>query len=562
MAVRAALTALLLLARGVPAIAGEAEPLQHVEGTLFQMNSLEEITDTQLGTFRLDSAGPGDLRETPGTAELTLFSGGTLRTFAGVAIEAREVDVRTGRPVASPGTGRCDPDGLFGPPDVSGCLLVGANGPQNRQLFDDICSATAGVATAVSEFLAARCLLDVVNDTTINLLSAGSPSPIPITDPQTQATFSGFFSNLFVGNPLAVGFAGLLAPGATYIALNQDPGDFMPANCEDGPVGLRVNCAYAATLVNDGTDPIQNLTLNQVLTPQQQALLGCGPFYGSNCEVDGIDLFNAEGSVLVQSFPQIEPDLAAATRVNPFTGQVVVLPGARGPTDPDYDPRVDGCTGPDDPSIVGDEACALSNGGAGANSLLNPLTGERFSNELDALSWNFMLFLASLSLPDPGCATNPPGPYCDPAQGDPDCELTTAEGLIACGVQRSTLAFLTRELNDDPSGPPQRRWLWESGAEYLQTDEATGDLAGLETWTFHAVGPEVPRRDNSDEAGVLFVLGPPDEVMIPPDSPLVVQGLPGFVGLAYGVVPEPSQVMLHVAALLAAVGLARSRRRL
>jgi hypothetical protein len=32
--------------------------------------------------------------------------------------------------------------------------------------------------------------------------------------------------------------------------------------------------------------------------------------------------------------------------------------------------------------------------------------------------------------------------------------------------------------------------------------------------------------------------------------------------VVYGVVPEPSQALLYVAALLAAVGLARSRRRL
>ena len=42
------------------------------------------------------------------------------------------------------------------------------------------------------------------------------------------------------------------------------------------------------------------------LTVEQQALLGCGPFFGTNCSDSGIDLMNAEASVLFQSFPGFE----------------------------------------------------------------------------------------------------------------------------------------------------------------------------------------------------------------------------------------------------------------
>ena len=39
------------------------------------------------------------------------------------------------------------------------------------------------------------------------------------------------------------------------------------------------------------------------LTDEQEALLGCGPFYGTNCDIEGVDLMNTEASALMQSFP-------------------------------------------------------------------------------------------------------------------------------------------------------------------------------------------------------------------------------------------------------------------
>ena len=54
--------------------------------------------------------------------------------------------------------------------------------------------------------------------------------------------------------------------------------------------------------------------LGAYLTDQQEALLGCGPFYGTDCDADGIDLFNAEASVLIQAFPEFEQSGPVATR--------------------------------------------------------------------------------------------------------------------------------------------------------------------------------------------------------------------------------------------------------
>jgi hypothetical protein len=383
-----------------------------------------------------------------------------------IAFYERAVDVRTGRPLAALATGGCDPNGLFGPPDTSGCLVASGTGPNNaldfhpsnRELFDLVCSATVGVASTVTEALADRCLVDVVNDNTIELISAFlfPDNPQPITNPLTQLTFSGFFSNLFVGNNGARNAAALLAGDPNlYLPINVDPCDGFLEDCTTP--GPPPNAAYSAS----------SPSLNQTLTVQQQALLGCGPFYGSNCEVDGIDLFNAEGSVMVQSFPQIEPDPPVATRF--VNGQLIQLPGSNGPTQPGYSPNIDGCTGPDDPSIVGDEGCALSNGGAGANPLVNPLTGELFPNELAVFSYNFMIFLASLSLTDPDCDPDPTHPDCDPEQGDPDCVLSTAEGLIACGAERAAIAVTgtqrpeVRAAGNNRYG--RRDWVWQGGGE-------------------------------------------------------------------------------------------------
>ncbi|MDP6981057.1 MAG: hypothetical protein QF570_21050, partial [Myxococcota bacterium] len=46
--------------------------------------------------------------------------------------------------------------------------------------------------------------------------------------------------------------------------------------------------------------------LTKSLTPEQEALLGCGPFFGTNCDFSGLDLLNAEASAMLQSFVGIE----------------------------------------------------------------------------------------------------------------------------------------------------------------------------------------------------------------------------------------------------------------
>ena len=42
--------------------------------------------------------------------------------------------------------------------------------------------------------------------------------------------------------------------------------------------------------------------LGRVLTPEQEALLGCGPYFGTSCDANGADLLWSEASALIQSF--------------------------------------------------------------------------------------------------------------------------------------------------------------------------------------------------------------------------------------------------------------------
>jgi hypothetical protein len=141
-------------------------------------------------------------------------------------------------------------------------------------------------------------------------------------------------------------------------------------------------------------------SLSGRLTEWQEALIGCGPFYHTSCDLDGVDFLNMEASVLTQAWPHVEGtfrgkgfvwDTTDRHIAQPGTrgfeggpvcsrfenGKSFILPGCRGPGDDGYDPRVDG-------SVEG---------------LLHPWTGQQFSNELAAWSWNVLMGLVGFSTP-------------------------------------------------------------------------------------------------------------------------------------------------------------------
>jgi hypothetical protein len=135
---------------------------------------------------------------------------------------------------------------------------------------------------------------------------------------------------------------------------------------------------------NDGPEmnhpnPIQNIFapygLSPVLTDEQEALLGCGAFYGTNCDIDGMDLMNSEASASMLAWPHFEgtfvqgqvPLTTDGRFAQPGTlgfqggpvctryegGKTFVLPGCRGPRDYGYDRNVDGSTFGEDGAGVG-----------------------------------------------------------------------------------------------------------------------------------------------------------------------------------------------------------------
>jgi hypothetical protein len=144
-----------------------------------------------------------------------------------------------------------------------------------------------------------------------------------------------------------------------------------PDVCSDANGDLDINaCAPSPAVRERGLDP--------ALSVQQEALMGCGPYWGTDCDIHGWDLLNAEGSALTQSWPGFEGtgggdwdpfsnDVAqpgtigfvggpVCTRWDSSAKQTVVLPGCRGVRDvsimtdkvvalydPGYDLAIDGC---------------------------------------------------------------------------------------------------------------------------------------------------------------------------------------------------------------------------
>lgn len=214
-----------------------------------------------------------------------------------------------------------------------------------------------------------------------------------------------------------------LPPSQAYpiVRLNRDPGDGPPSG------------------------PFDSASLSYVLTDEQEALLGCGPLWGTDCDSDGIDLINAEMSVLLQSWPGFRGATPGSRWEN---GQLVVLPGARGPGQAGYVSSVDGCTGP-----TTDPLCEL------AQPLVTPT--NTFANEMAALSWNFLMTLVAFSQAPAGeppamneldpadpmrtgaeqCSFAQPQ-YCSSvisllALPEPDALLASATAALALGLARA-----------------------------------------------------------------------------------------------------------------------------
>jgi len=242
----------------------------------------------------------------------------------------RNVDPRTGRPRIVGATGPCEDLGgdTFG--DSPDCLRpenAALFHSGNRQVFDTFCKATQSfdLSSLPIPLPLSNCVISIFNN----------PDPVPGlgTVPELLALF----------------LAG---------------GDF----CNSGSIGvcLVANGVFGRTPITplNGAIPLHPGlddgvaggvgALTGFLSDEQEALLGCGPFYGTDCNTEGIDLFQLEASVLFQAFPQVEHrerplQGAVGTRFLPGVG-LVQLPGARSvftyfddPVGFRWNPSVDGC---------------------------------------------------------------------------------------------------------------------------------------------------------------------------------------------------------------------------
>jgi len=316
----------------------------------------------------------------------------------------RRVDVESGRPIAAlaPPGARCTTGAEPGclRPGAEGPNNAFADGPQNRQLFDVICASSVRFLETLDPSV---CALTITNS--VNTVQSVVFGPLmPATDPYSEFTVAELIAATAAGNPIAAGLTGVVAGQPfTVVQLNGDPCDDFMEDCDGLGAGTPV-----ARVGRFSTDPVHP-GLGEVLTNQQEALLGCGPFFGNvaiadpidgpggiaysgACDAFGVDLFNTEASVLFQSWPGVRPGSPVATRW--VGGQLRMLPGARGPGDAGYDPLVDGCVGPLPLAQDPNGHCA------GSTPLFDPRRppGTRFASEMAALSFNALQFVVALDL--------------------------------------------------------------------------------------------------------------------------------------------------------------------
>jgi len=103
---------------------------------------------------------------------------------------------------------------------------------------------------------------------------------------------------------------------------------------QDGdPIPLDAEVAAALDLL--GAPLVAIPLYTDGASAEQQAVLGCGPYWGTDCEATGIDLTRMDASVLLQSWP-----IPGTTPVRPVIWErpisvpgSIVLPGTRSPID-------------------------------------------------------------------------------------------------------------------------------------------------------------------------------------------------------------------------------------
>ena len=351
----------------------------------------------------------------------------------------RNVDPRSGRPRRSGSLGPCTVGTEFdcfdggvdasiptlARPDVEDVL---ANHHANQQLFAAICASTVGFSTLLPE----GCAFSIWNSQ--ELVDAGDTG---VPDPTVAIAFSALLRGDTLGK-VTLGTLGRFTTDTSVPLgdLTQLPLVTLHANrnltgpggpqIDGGNVGFRIlafpdQCGFPPNPALCAPGAWQPSAVSPALSREQEALLGCGDFWGTDCDIFGFDLLNAEGSALVQSWPGFEGSGGndwdpfdasvaqpgtigfrggpACTRFDISTRESLVLPGCRGAVDTmidpggvtvvferGYDPRIDGCiftdsvgglpvSGIDQDGGIVDLTDCTTGAGAIAETLFHPFAG-------------------------------------------------------------------------------------------------------------------------------------------------------------------------------------------
>ena len=404
-------------------------------------------------------------------------------------------------PERNSGTGSTDPDLAYGaalatPEDRQAVVQTQ---PVNEQLFAMICATSIGF----NNLDRSACAQSVFNSN----VNALTNQPTDQSQRKSSLRISALLSNILAGNRSA-------GQSASNFLTNT-PLPLVPLNVGPCDGFLSDNNGGCTTI--PGRSPAAlfagSPTLNQVLTDEQEALLGCGPFWGTDCEADGIDLLNVEASVLMQSFVGFEgnynsPEYAANNFTGWFygktdangnavaqpgtvgfdgapvglhndNGQIIQVVGSRGPGDPGYNPNVDGkvtFAGPKRGQCVGQTSLgipcfnlgngALSNGGYGAAA------GQSFASEMAALSFNMQNLLVGFSVPSAAAQTTG---IVEQTELDPANPFSLAPNQCSfkqpqyCGNVKSFFSISGAQRNAVRAGGSRqfgrRDFVWQSGGE-------------------------------------------------------------------------------------------------
>ena len=357
----------------------------------------------------------------------------------------RKVDPETGRPL-----------GIGGVRLVPGNALEASTG--NRQGFDVGCVASQGFGqrallaltggVGILPDVSGRCIGDVLNLTEdVSLVTNILGPPLFLTG-RIPHVIGAVLAGQLAGDLIMEGAINGLDAALIALLTVSLPNRLAPLNRDagaDGPLGGGLFGADCPVLTAIGAvlcPLVGTHNVSYYLTNEQEALLGCGPFYRIDCDDDGVDLYNMEASVLLQTVPGFENNPIATRFVD---GRIFILPGARGPGDPGYDPDLDGCVGDVDDGID-DGKCN------GQPDIIDPRTGKRFRSEMAALSYNAMQAIAILGI----------------AEGDEDCDLLELE---TCAAVRAFVALTGSQRPERQAGGNgrygRRDFTWHSGGEAL-----------------------------------------------------------------------------------------------